>query len=167
MNPVTTAPKPSQADRLPSPLPPPRGCTSFQLRQLMRRVGLLYDAELATVGLKTTQYSLLSCVLKLGPLRPVDLARAMAMEPSTLTRNLKPLQAAGWVTLGAGPDGRSRTVSITPAGQALREQARQRWRVAQDRLNLTLGEQRVAALHALIQESLPLLAPNGLETDDD
>lgn len=166
MSPVTTAPKPSLVDSLPAPLPPPSGCTHFQLRQLVRRVGLLYDSELAAVGLKTTQYSLLSAVLKLGPLRPGDLARAMQMQPSTLTRNLRPMVDAGWLAVTAGPDGRSRAVGITPAGQALRAQAQRRWRVAQDRLNLNLGEQRVAALHALIQESLPLLAEPGAEPDD-
>jgi DNA-binding MarR family transcriptional regulator len=148
-------------------LPPSSGCTHFQLRQPVRRVGLLCDAELAAVGLKTTQYSLLSAVLKRGPLRPGDLARAMQMQPSTLTRNLQPLVEAGWLSVTAGPDGRSRAVDITPAGRALRDQARRRWRVAQDRLNLSLGEQRVAALHALIQESLPLLADAGPETDDE
>ena len=44
----------------------PQGCTNFKLRQLMRRVGQHYDLEMAKIGLKTTQYSLLSHVLKLG-----------------------------------------------------------------------------------------------------
>ncbi len=155
---------PSVLDGLASALPPPRGCSHFQLRQLSRQVGLLFDAELAAVGLKTTQFSLLSSLLTLGPVRPADLARAMKLEPSTLTRNLQPLLAAGWAESGPGPDGRSRTVRITPAGQALREQARARWHTAQQRLNATLGAQRVSALHALIQESLTLLAAAGEET---
>lgn len=158
---------PSLVDRLAAPLPPPRGCSHFQLRQLVRRVGLLYDAELAALGLKTSQFSLLSCVLQRGPLRPVELAQLMQMRPSTLTRNLKPLVAAGWLTLGPGPDGRSRSVAITPAGRLLREQARLHWRRAQDHLNHTLGEQRVAALHALIQEALPLLAETSPQANDD
>lgn len=154
----TPTPTPSLVDALPEPLAPPRGCTHFQLRQLVRQVGLVYDAELAAVGLKTSQYSLLSCVLQLGPVRPADLAAAMKMEPSTLTRNLKPLVDGGWVQVQPGVDGRSRAVAITDAGRALRDQARRHWRVAQDRLNRRLGEQRVAALHGLIQESLDRLA---------
>ena len=137
----------------------PRGCTNHQLRQLVRRVGQHYDSALAVAGLKTTQYSLLSSVLKLGPLRPGDLAQAMTMEPSTLTRNLKPLVSAGWVTLAPGSDGRSRVVAITPAGQAKRAEAQLHWRRAQDSLNHTLGLPRVMALHQLIQDSLSLLAP--------
>ncbi len=41
----------------------------------MRRVAQHYDAEVGKTGLKGTQYSLLSYVYKLGPIRPGDLAR--------------------------------------------------------------------------------------------
>lgn len=137
----------------------PRGCTNFKLRQLMRRVAQHYDAELSAVGLKTTQYTLLSHVLKLGPLAPGALARAMTMDASTLTRNLRPLLDAGWIEVNPGPDGRTRSVTITPAGRAKRAEAQRRWRVAQDRLNATLGTARVATLHSLIDAALALLAP--------
>jgi DNA-binding MarR family transcriptional regulator len=142
---------------------PPRGCTNFKLRQLVRRVGQHYDAELAAAGLKTTQYSLLSHVLKLGPLAPGALARAMTMDASTLTRNLKPLLDAGWVQMSPGPDGRTRSVAITAAGRDKRAEAQRRWRVAQDALNAALGTGRVSALHALVDESLALLEPGHQE----
>ena len=136
----------------------PQGCTNFKLRQLMRRVGQLYDAGLAQAGLRTTQYSLLSHVVKLAPVRPVDLARAMKMDASTLTRNLRPLVDAGWVTLDAGPDARSRFVNATAAGRAKRQEAQRRWRVAQESLNRRLGNARVLALHALVDECQDLLS---------
>ena len=120
----------------------------------MRRVSQHYDHEVAQAGLKTTQYSLLSHVLKLGPLRPGELARAMSMDASTLTRNLKPLIAAGWVELSAGDDGRSRSVAITDAGRDKRAEAQRRWRVAQEGINQALGAERVMALHALIDDAL-------------
>ena len=135
-----------------------QGCTNLRLRQLMRRVAQHYDLELAKAGLKTTQYSLLSHILKLGPLRPGALAQSMKVSASTLTRNLKPLVDAGWVVLAAGSDARSRSVAITAAGTAKREQARHRWKVAQDSLNQRLGAGRVLALHGLINESLELLS---------
>lgn len=135
----------------------PSGCTNLQLRQLMRRVAQHYDAELAQAGLKTTQYSLLSFALKLGPVRPADLAAALKMDASTLTRNLKPLVAAGWLRMEPGADGRSRSVVLTPEGLAKRAEAKQHWKVAQLRLNAALGESRVVALHTLIHESMDLL----------
>jgi DNA-binding MarR family transcriptional regulator len=154
----------SSTSVMPTPLPTslptkPQGCTNLQLRQLMRRVSQHYDAEMARIGLKTTQYSLLSYVVRLGPVRPGDLAKAIRVEPSTLTRNLKPLMAAGWVEMTAGSDGRSRTVTATQAGRDKRTEAQRRWKVAQESLNQTLGLQRVMALHQLINESLALLSP--------
>ena len=135
------------------------GCTNFKLRQLMRRVTQHYDLEMAGAGLKTTQYSLLSHVLKLGPLRPGELAKAMKMSASTLTRNLQPLVDAGWLALAAGTDARSRSVAVTPAGRAKREEALLHWKVAQENLNKLLGSARVLSLHGLINESLELLSP--------
>lgn len=137
----------------------PQGCTNLKLRQLMRRVAQHYDAEVGKTGLKGTQYSLLSYVVKLGPLRPGDLARAMKVDASTLTRNLKPLVAAGWLELAPGSDGRSRLVSVTDAGREKRTEAQRRWRVAQEGINQLLGVERVLALHALIDESLEMLSP--------
>jgi DNA-binding MarR family transcriptional regulator len=135
-----------------------QGCTNLKLRQLTRRVTQHYDAELAQAGLKTTQYSLLSHVLKLGPIRPGDLAHAMKMDASTLTRNLKPLIAAGWVELSEGEDGRSRLITISEAGREKRQEAQRHWKAAQLGLNRRLGMQRVLALHQLIDESLQILA---------
>jgi len=137
----------------------PQGCTNFKLRQLMRRVAQHYDAEVRKSGLKTTQYSLLSHAILLGPVRPVDLAAAMKVDASTLTRNLRPLVDAGWLEVGPGADGRSRLVSVTPAGREKRTEAQRRWRVAQEGINQALGPRRVVQLHGLIDECLQLLSP--------
>ena len=145
----------------------PQGCTNFKLRQLARRVSQLYDHQMARIGLKTTQYSLLSHVLRLGPIRPGDLAAAMTLDASTLTRNLKPLLAAGWLELAPGDDGRSRSVRITPAGSAKRDEAQRHWKAAQQALNARLGVERVAALHALVDDSLALLEPAATGEDDE
>ena len=135
----------------------PRGCTSFKVRQLSRRLSQHYDAEVSQSGLKTTQYSLLSHVVKLGPIRAVDLAAEMKMSGSTLSRNLQPLVLAGWVLVNPGSDARSRLISATPEGQAKRSEAQRRWRVAQEGVNRALGVPRVLALHALIDEAMDLL----------
>jgi len=144
----------------------PQGCTNFRLRHLLRHVARHYDAEVAKSGLKTTQYSLLSHVMHLGPLRPSDLALAMGLDASTLTRNLKPLVTAGWLTQSEGADGRSRLIAITEAGRKKRGEAQRHWRAAQEQLNGLLGIERVMALHTLIDESIALLQTTG-ETDQE
>lgn len=143
----------------------PQGCTNYKIRQLTRRVSQHYDAELGKTGLKTTQYSLLSVVLRLGPIQPRALAQKMRMDASTLSRNMKPLVEAGWLEVLPGRDERSRSVAITEAGRSKREQAQRHWKAAQDKINRVLGVDRVLALHALIDEALVLLSDE--ETDDE
>jgi DNA-binding MarR family transcriptional regulator len=144
-----------------APGDPPRGCTHFKLRQLLRSVARHYDAHFARAGLKGTQYSLLSAIVASEPVRPAELARAMGLDASTLTRNLRVLVEQGWVVQGPGDDARSRRIEATAAGRAKRIEARRHWKKAQLELNETLGVERVAALHALIDEGLSRLGDDG------
>lgn len=89
----------------------------------------------------------------------------MGLEASTLSRNLQPLIAGGWVEQGAGGDARSRQLRLTPAGQAKRAAMKADWKRAQRALNERLGEARVAQLHALIDECLALLGPEAAAED--
>lgn len=140
----------------------PRGCTNFKLRQLLRRVSRLYDAELAHAGLKGTQYSLLSHLVSMSPVPPGELARRMEMDPSTLTRNVRLLIEQGWVERLAGPDTRSYRLAITAGGRAKHVEAKAHWKRAQLMLNAQLGGPQVATLHALIDGALASLH----ESDD-
>jgi DNA-binding MarR family transcriptional regulator len=135
----------------------PQGCTNFKLRQLLRVVARRYDAHLAQVGLKGTQFSLLSYLVAAGPAMPSRIAADMGLDNSTLTRNLAVLAGLGWVQVAAGPDARSRRVSITDAGRARRTEALPHWKAAQLALNARLGEPDVLALHALIDRSFQRL----------
>jgi len=135
----------------------PQGCTNFKLRQLLRTVSRHYDAELARAGLKGTQFSLLSHVVKFGPLQPQALARQMGLDASTLTRNLRPLIDMGWVSQGPGDDARSRLIVATSEGRAKYTEARRHWKRAQLELNTLLGASEVAALHELIDHGLAQL----------
>jgi DNA-binding MarR family transcriptional regulator len=135
----------------------PTGCSSFKLRQLSRRVSQHFDQIVGAAGLKTTQYSLLSHVMRLEPVRPGDLATEMEMDASTLTRNLQPLVKLGWLEIGPGDDGRSRFVTLTDAGHEKRAEAQREWRRAQLAFNAQMGGDRVARLHAVIDECLAVM----------
>ena len=148
-----------QAD---SATPKLRGCTNFKLRQLTRRVSHQYDLEMAKVGLKTTQYSLLSHVVRLGPIKPGELAAHMRLDASTLTRNLQPLVAQGWVEIGPGADARSRIIRATAGGRSKRVEGQRAWKQAQLALNQRLSDERVAQLHDLLDRCLA-----ELDGDDD
>lgn len=134
------------------------GCTCAALRRLTRTVTRLYDGHLARAGLKTTQYSLLRTVAA-GPLPVAALAARLAVERTTLTRNLRPLLDAGWIALSPGEDQRQRIVEITAAGQAAIRAARDAWRAAQTELERELGVAEVERLNLQLDQALGRLAP--------
>lgn len=136
----------------------PQGCTNLKLRQLGRMVTRHYDKYMSVAGLKNTQYALLSHIVNLGPIRPSDLARRMQMDASTLTRNLQPMAAQGWVTVGAGNNARDRLIEASSTGHAIRAEGQRAWKEAQLALNERLGTERVSALHDLLDSCIESLS---------
>lgn len=145
------------ADRAPA-APPISPCTSFKIRSLARQVSQLYDDMLAPCGLRGTQYSLLAHARRpRGDTAPTvtELAAVMFTDRTTLTRNLKPLLAAGLVRLESGADARSKNVVVTPAGEQAWREARELWKRAQARVREIAGAGAVGELEALIDGMLP------------
>jgi DNA-binding MarR family transcriptional regulator len=141
----------------------PRGCTNLKLKQASRCVARHFETHVGPTGLRATQYSLLSHVVKLGPIGAGELAAVMRLDPSTLSRNLQPLIDKGWVGARVGiDDARSRVIEATSAGLTLRASAQEAWKRGQLALNQRLGAARVAALHALLDECMAMLD----ETED-
>src|SRR5262249_37798487 len=122
------------------------------LRQASRAVSRLYDEELRGVGLRTTQYSLVRYLKHFGQVRQRDLGAATSLDETTLTRNLRPLIAAGWVTINAGQDRREKLVSLTSAGAAKLREARPAWERAQERMRSRLPEAAWSSLLALLPD---------------
>ncbi len=125
-------------------------CTCANLRQATRVVTQAFDTALQPSGLRATQFTLLATLAGLGEMPVSRLAESMVMDRTTLTRNLKPLVGAGFVTIGADRDRRVRIVRLTAAGSRAFEVARPLWQLAQKRLIEKLGNENwVALLSAL------------------
>src|SRR6185312_14806499 len=105
-----------------SPPPMRRACTCGSLRKASRRVSQFYDLALAPVGIKSTQFSILSEVERgstRGSVTMCELATAMVMDRSTLGHNLRPLQRDDLVALRLSPlDRRKRYVELTRKGKS-------------------------------------------------
>ncbi|WP_119418670.1 MarR family winged helix-turn-helix transcriptional regulator [Desertibaculum subflavum] len=138
-------------------LPPTLGCTCFRLRRASRKVTQYYDRYLEPSGLKVTQYSLLGNIRASEQISITELAEALGMDRTTLTRNLKPLLDQGLVTVSEGADRRTRAIEVTPEGDAAFKRAVPRWKEAQAKLIETVGRDRVTELHRLIDEAVDRL----------
>ena len=101
---------------------PRSACTCGSLRKASRRISQFYDTALAPMGIKSTQYSILSEVDRgsvEGPVTMCELATAMVMDRSTLGHNLKPLERDDLVILRLAPDDRrKRYVELTKKGRS-------------------------------------------------
>lgn len=122
-------------------------CTCFHLRRATRRVTQIYDHELAAVDLSLNQYSILRRAGE-SPRALGSLADELGMDRTTLTRNLKPLLAAGLLVETRGEDARQRLLQLGDAGRTRLEAARPHWRRAQRFIDEAFGSDAVARLHA-------------------
>ena len=129
-------------------------CLCFALRQASRAVSRLYDEELRSIGLRTTQYSLLQLLRRSGEVRQRDLAGLTLHDETSLTRSLRPLVDARWVAVRAGEDRREKWFTITADGVAKLEEARPAWERAQARVQALLPEETLRSL----MEMLPKVA---------
>ncbi len=132
-------------------------CTCAMLRRASRRVTQVYDQALKPFGLSLNQYSLLANLLRSEGISITDLAERLDMERTTLTRNLKPLETAGWLRVKAGPDRRSRALEILPEGRAVVEQAFPAWQQAERRFRKSMGRDEAAELRQLLGTAMSAL----------
>jgi DNA-binding MarR family transcriptional regulator len=114
-----------------------------------------YDRALAPLGLSTSAYAILSRTSGEGPLALGALASRLAMDRTTLSRELTPLVDAGLLTAATDKgDRRRRVVALTRKGAALVARARPAWAQAQKEVAEEFGAARtkklIAELHTLV-----------------
>ena len=127
-------------------------CNCLALRQAARHVTQFYDHFLATAGLRTTQFSILAKLRRLGPMTISALAADLVMDRTTLGRNLQPLEREGLVAVVQGrADRRSREIRLTDAGAERLRTAVEGWIKAQAGFEAAFGKQRSAELRAMLQ----------------
>ncbi len=95
-------------------------CLCLHLQRAARAVARRFDEALRPVGLTSGQFSLLMSLNRPEPPRIGDVASLLAMDRTTLTANLKPLERRGLVMVVVdAEDRRSRRLRLTPAGRAV------------------------------------------------
>ena len=122
-------------------------CACQGIRRSARAITQLYDRALSPIDIKATQFPILVGLAAAGPNVPLGaFADALAMDRTTLTRNLKPLEERGLLRIEEGEDRRLRQLNLTPQGVELLEEALTLWRQAQDRVAGMFGDDRLAGL---------------------
>lgn len=126
----------------------PTDCISGRLMRLERIVAKRYRRHLAEYGLTNSQMSMMFMLSHAGPMKRSELARAMALERSSVTRNLDRLVTTGVVHVSV-----SGKVFVTSQGSALLERIMPAWTSAMREVDDLLGEDGRSAL-ALLDKAL-------------
>jgi len=123
-------------------------CSCFAARRAARVITQHYERHLKPSGLRATQFTALAVLAIAGPLPLTRLADELAVERTTLTRNLHSLLARGWVKDSATADRRVRVLAITKPGTAAAQKALPYWREAQKSIARRLGAGTIQTLAA-------------------
>ena len=122
-------------------------CNCLALRQAARHATQFYDRYLSPAELRTTQFSLLARLKRLGPMTINALASELVMDRTTLGRTMLPLERDGLITVkDASSDRRSKELHLTRAGAERLGAARKLWSEAQSRFEAGFGAERASNL---------------------
>lgn len=127
-------------------------CLCFGMHRAARTLARRFDAAFAPLGISHGQYSLMMSLNRPEPPRLGETAAFLAMDRTTLTANLKPLERLGYVEIVPDKeDRRSRRLILTEAGRKLLAAAVPIWRQTHDEVDTYLSG-APSALRATLME---------------
>ena len=121
-------------------------CTGFSLRKASRAISQMYDEAFRSIGIRGTQFSLLTAIKTAEPVLVTRLAEFTVMDRTTLTRNLDILVKQELVQISAGKDRRTRMVSLSPQGEMILANAYPLWQQTQSQIAALMSAHRLQHL---------------------
>ena len=128
-----------------------RDCAALRSRMAARSVTRAYDEALRPIGLKVTQFTLLVAIRSAAFHSISEMAEWLALERSTLSRNLQILERRGLVERSDGAGGTARTLAITEEGETMLIDALPLWDAAQKKLKKSIGNESWLAAHKALK----------------
>jgi DNA-binding MarR family transcriptional regulator len=111
-----------------------KNCKCFKIRKASRLITQVYDKKLQPLGLKITQFSILSFIATSGEKNLIKLANELYMDRTTLTRGLEILKKKKYIKNLGDKDSRKRIVSLTKEGVAILDKAIPLWMEAEEEI---------------------------------
>jgi DNA-binding MarR family transcriptional regulator len=116
-------------------------CLCLHLQRAARALARRFDDALRPLNLTNGQFSLMMSLNRPEPPGMAAVASLLAMDRTTLTAALKPLQRRGLVKITADPtDGRARQMTLTPKGRSLLVRAVPIWQSTHLAVEALLGD---------------------------
>ncbi|WP_296942661.1 MarR family winged helix-turn-helix transcriptional regulator [uncultured Massilia sp.] len=128
-------------------------CNCFASRKAARLITKLYEDRLATVGVTSTQFSILVYVDEVNAASMKELVEVLAMERTSVVRALQPLERDGFLAIGPHEeDARRNVVRLTDAGRRKLAEAMPVWQAAQEEFERRFGQELAGQLRETVHE---------------
>lgn len=134
-------------------------CSCDMMRKSARKITQYYENSLREAGIKPTQFTILATLANTGPLQLTQLANALLLERTGLTRNLNILERNEWIETRAGEeDSRQRVVSLSKKGYKQLDHAIPYWKKAQKVIAKEMGQESINGLRSTLNEMTEIIA---------
>jgi DNA-binding MarR family transcriptional regulator len=117
-------------------------CVCFNLRWVSRAFSQFFVGELHHHGLLPTQTPILGLLAARPEASMAEVSDWLAMDRTTLVRNLRPLERDGLVKATGKGRGNKVSLALTAKGRHALEKFLPDWQVAQAKIVRTLGQER-------------------------
>ena len=126
-------------------------CFCHHTRRAARAISRVFDEALSPSSFRASQFNILAVIAARDHTSAAEVAGILAMDRTTLSRNLKPLRKAGYLTTDGGAGRRPDVLVLTAAGRGALDKASVLWREAQGRLTERMGASQAGMLLQMLE----------------
>ncbi|WP_109478170.1 MarR family winged helix-turn-helix transcriptional regulator [Paraburkholderia sp. C35] len=133
-------------------------CALFDVSRLSRLLTGLYNAKMKDVPLSISQYTLLINIDALAPARVTEVANAMLMDRTSVTRLTEPLIARGFLKIEqSAEDRRAKNLTVTAKGRTALRASEEAWRDAQLAFLEAVGPEHWSLLRKTLRDTVHMV----------
>lgn len=133
-------------------------CALFDLHRASRVLTTMYNAHLRETNMTMAQFTLLRNIAALSPANVTQIAEAMLMDRTSVTRLIEPLITSGYAKSEPSEDDkRVRWISVTDAGTKALSGSFEAWQAAQQELFDIIGPEQWMAMRRALRDTVHMV----------
>lgn len=129
------------------------------MRQISRKITNIYDEFLKPSNLNVTQYSLLSNLKRVQPIKMNDFSKVVKLDRTTLVRNLKPLINLSLIEIKSIDKSKAQLLELSQKGIELQNEGYKYWQKAQEYIEQTINHEELEIFYTIVKKMESLEIP--------
>ncbi|MFY4741867.1 MarR family winged helix-turn-helix transcriptional regulator [Aliarcobacter butzleri] len=134
-------------------------CHCTNMRQISRKITNIYDEFLKPSNLNVTQYSLLSNLKRVQPIKMNDFSKVVKLDRTTLVRNLKPFINLSLIEIKSIDKSKAQLLELSQKGIELQNEGYKYWQKAQQYIEQTINHAELEIFYTIVKKMESLEIP--------